>query len=56
MKKIIIIVSLLILPNQAEASLNCGFKPFKPISCSQGDYICSCGQYGNQCNWILIGC
>jgi hypothetical protein len=44
--------------SQAQAfSRGCGYKPYKPISCPQGQYVCSCqGNNFNQCNWVLIDC
>jgi len=55
MRKLIFTATLLFSFNANAANYNCGFKPFKPMQCIHGEYICQCSGFG-QCQWVLQGC
>ena len=40
----------------ANANINCGIKPIKPLGCGQNAYAtCQCDSQGN-CRWVWVNC
>jgi len=56
MKKLTLALALILTfaSGAALANLQCGFKPFKPLGCMNGYYVCMYinGNY----QWVLHGC
>lgn len=52
--RLVLALMLFLVSMSVHANMQCGFKPFKPVGCFSGDYICMCDDNG--CRWVLVGC